>query len=106
MITVGKQYMVFKPKEKISSNGERMVTFSVGNSSYNKAIGAWENKGFINVCAKTNQVILDRNKVTISEITALDTSEYNEKQLVTIFVKLEGETQGNYEAIPSDELPF
>ena len=106
MISVGKQYMVFRPKEKTTNKGERMVTFAIGNSSYNKAADAWENKGFINVIAKTNQFISDRDKVTISKITGLDTSEYNDKQSVTIFVELEGETEGNYEAIPNDELPF
>ena len=106
MISVGKQYTIFKPKEKTTSKGERIVSFSIGNSSYNKSIGAWDNKGFINVIAKTNQFISDRDKVTIAKITGLDTSEYNEKQSVTIFVELEGETEGNYEAIPNDELPF
>ena len=106
MISVGKPYMVFKPKEKTNSNGERIVSFSIGNSSYNKSIEAWESKGFINVIAKTNQFINDRDKVTIAKINGLDTAEYNEKMSITIFVELEGETQGNYEAVPSDELPF
>lgn len=106
MITIGKSYMVFKPKEKTNNNGDRMVTFSLGNSNYNKAIGAWENKGFINVIARTNQFIQDRDRVTISKITGIDTNEYNEKQSVTIFVELEGEDQGNYEAVSSDDLPF
>lgn len=106
MISAGKSYMVFKPKEKTNSNGERIISFSIGNSSYNKGIGAYENKGFINVIAKTNQVISDRERVTIAKINSLDTSEYNEKLSITIFVELEGETQGNYEAVPSDELPF
>ena len=108
MISIGKSYMVFKPKEKTNSKGERIVSFSIGNSSYNKFTDAWENKGFINVCAKTNQSISDREKVTISKITALDTSEYNDKLNVTIFVELEGEgnIQENYEAVGSDSLPF
>lgn len=106
MISVGKQYMVFKPKEKNTSKGERIVSFSIGNSSYNKIADAWENKGFINVCAKTNQFINDRDKVTISKITGLDTGEYNGKQSVTIFVELEGETQENYEPVDSSDLPF
>jgi len=106
MISVGRQYMVFKPKEKTTSKGEHLVSFSIGNSSFNKIANAWENKGFINVIAKTNQFISDRDKVTISKITGLDTSEYEGKQNVTIFVELEGETEGNYEAIPNDELPF
>ena len=106
MITIGKSYTVFKPKEKNNNNGERMVSFSLGNSSYNKAIGAWENKGFVNVCAKTNQMIKDRDKIIISKITGLDTSEFNGKQSITIFVELEGEMSGNYEAIDSNDLPF
>ena len=85
-----------------------MVSFSLGNSSYNKAIGAFENKGFVNVCATTKQLIYDRDRVTISEITALDTSEYNGKQTVTIFVKLAGEElqQDNYQPINDSDLPF
>jgi hypothetical protein len=108
MISIGKQYMVFKPKEKTNNKGERIVSFSIGNSSYNKFADAWENKGFINVCAKTNQKIDDRDKVTISKITALDTSEYNDKQNVMIFVELEGEENApetNYASM-DDELPF
>lgn len=106
MITTGKSYMVFKPKEKINNNGERIMSFSIGNRTYNKGIGTYENKGFINVIAKTNQSISDRDRVTISKINSLDTNEYNGKQNVTIFVELEGETQGNYETVSSDELPF
>ena len=49
MISIGKQYIVFKPKEKTNNKGERIVSFSIGNSSYNKFADAWENKGFINV---------------------------------------------------------
>ena len=55
MISVGKQYTVFKPKEKTTSKGDRIVTFSIGNSTYNKAIGSFENKGFIfsnKICLK------------------------------------------------------
>ena len=112
MIAVGKSYMVFKPKEKTNSSGERIVSFSIGNSSYNKFADAWENKGFINVCAKTNQKIDDRDKVIISKITGLDTNEYDDKQIITIFVELEGElkanyeTATNYESTSGDELPF
>lgn len=106
MISIDKSYMVFKPKEKINSKGERIVSFSIGNSSYNQATGSWENKGFIYVCAKTNQTINDRDKVTIAKITGLDVSEYDGKHNTTIFVELAGETQNNYEAVSNDELPF
>lgn len=108
MISVGKQYTVFKPKEKTNSKGDRMVTFSIGNSTYNKAIGSFENKGFINVCANTKQLIYDRDRVTISEITAIDTNEYNGKQSITIFVKLSGEElqQDNYQPANESDLPF
>ena len=106
MISAGKPYMIFKPKEKTNSKGERIVTFSVGNSSFDRTMNTWSSKGFINVIAKTNQFLSDRDKVTISKITGIDTSEYNDKQSVTIFVELEGEQQGNYESIPNDDLPF
>lgn len=106
MISVGKSYTIFKPKEKTNSKGERIVTFSIGNSSFDKNMNTWNNKGFINIIAKTNQFLSDRDKVTISKITAIDTSEYNDKQSVTAFVELEGEQQGNYEAVESSELPF
>lgn len=108
MISTGKSYMVFKPKEKTNSNGDRIVSFSIGNSSFNKIANAWENKGFINVIAKTNQYINDRDKVTISKINGLDISEYNDKTSTTIFVELEGESdiQENYDSLSGDELPF
>ena len=106
MITIGKSYMIFKPKEKENSKGEKIVTFSIRNSAYDKLSNSWIQKGFINIIAKTNQFLSDRDKVTISKITAIDTSEYNDKQSVTAFVELEGEQQGNYEAVESSELPF
>lgn len=106
MISVGRAYVAFKPKEKKNNNGERIVSFSIGNSSYNRDLGTYENKGFVNVIAKTNQFISDRDRVTISKINSLDTNEYNGKQNLTIFVELEGETEGNYETVPNDELPF
>lgn len=108
MVSVGKQYMVFKPKEKTNSKGERVVSFSIGNSTYNKATNSWESKGFINVCVKTNQFINDRDKVTFSKITGLDTSVYDGKTSVIIYAELEGESaaQENYESIPESELPF
>lgn len=106
MISTGKSYMVFKPKEKTNSNGDRIVSFSIGNSSYNKEIGAYDNKGFINVIASTNQTIEDRDRVIISKINSIDTNEYNGKQNVTIFVELEGELDNNYEPVSGDELPF
>lgn len=105
MISAGKSYTIFKPKET-TVKGEKAVRFSIGNSSFNKETQNWENKGFINVTAITNQFISDRDRVTISEIVSIDTNEYNGKQTVSILVKLEGEKQGNYEAVPSDELPF
>lgn len=106
MISVGKSYMVFKPKEKTNSNGEKIVSFSIGNSSYNKEIGGYNNKGFVRVVATTNQFISDRDRITIAKINSLDTNEYDGKQYITIFVELEGEPKENYEAIPQDELPF
>lgn len=109
MISVGKSYMIFKPKEKENSKGEKIVTFSIGNSAFDRLSNTWIQKGFINVVAKTNQYLSDRDKVTISKITAIDTNEYNEKQSVTAFVELEGEQQAsqeNYEATSDFELPF
>lgn len=109
MISVGKSYTIFKPKEKTNSKGERIVMFSVGNSSFDRNSNSWNNKGFINIVAKTNQDISDRDKVTISKITAIDTNEYNGSQNVTAFVELEGEQQipqENYEAVSENELPF
>lgn len=108
MVSVGKKYMIFKPKEKTNNKGERVVSFSVGNSSYNKAMNTWDNKGFMNVCVKTNQVINDRDKVIFSEITDIDTNTYDGKTVVTFFAKLEGESsaQENYEAVEPDMLPF
>lgn len=108
MISIGKQYTVFKPKEKTNSKGERIVTFSIGNSSYNKFTNSYDNKGFINVCAITKQLIYDRDRVSIKEITALDTSEFNGKPSITIFVKLEGEEliEDNYNSTDSNDLPF
>ena len=109
MIVTGKAYTVFKPKEKTTSKGERIVSFSIGNSSFDRLSNTWINKGFINVVARTNQLISDRDKVTISKINSLDTNEYNGQQNITIFVELEGEMQApqeNYEAVPNDELPF
>lgn len=96
MISIEKMHTVFKPKEKISSKGDRIVLFSLGNSVFDKTNNSWTNKGFINVVAKTNQLISDRDKVKISKITGIDTTEFNGKQNVTIFVELEGENQTDY----------
>jgi len=107
MISKGNTYTVFKPKD-IMVKGEKGVKFSVGNSSFNKNSNSWENKGFINVVAITNQDISDRDKVKITEINSIDTNEYNGKTSVTIFVELEGESnnQENYNSLSGDELPF
>jgi len=107
MISKGNAYTVFKPKD-IMVKGEKGVKFSIGNSSFNKSTNSWENKGFINVVAITNKDISDRDKVKITEINSVDTSEYNGKTSVTIFVELEEElnTQENYNSLSSDELPF
>ena len=71
MISKGNTYTVFKPKD-IMVKGEKGVKFSVGNSSFNKNSNSWENKGFINVVAITNQNISDRDKVKITEINSID----------------------------------
>lgn len=105
MISAGKSYTIFKPKET-TIKGEKGYAFSIGNSNYNKATGEWNNKGFINILATTNQFLSDRDKVTIAKITGADTNEYKGKTTVTLFVLLEGEEQGNYEAVESDMLPF
>ena len=106
MITIGKQYMVFKPKEKLNSKGERIVYFSIGNSSFDKTTNSWISKGFINVVAKSNQVIEDRQKVIFSEINSIDTNEYEGRQTVTLFVTLSGEKPTGYEAVSGSDLPF
>lgn len=105
MISVGKTYTIFKPKET-KIKGEKGYAFSIGNSDYNKATGEWINKGFINILATTNQFLSDRDKVTIAKITGADTNEYKGNTNVTLFVLLEGELEANYEPTSDDELPF
>ena len=107
MISKGNSYTVFKPKD-IMVKGEKGVKFSIGNSSFNKSTNNWENKGFINVVVITNKDISDRDKVKITEINSVDTSEYNGKTSVTIFVEIEGDSnnQENYNSLSGDELPF
>lgn len=109
MISKGNAYTVFKPKD-IMVKGEKAVKFSIGNSSFNKNSKSWENKGFINVVAITNQEISDRDKVKITEINSIDTNNYNGTTSVTIFVGIEGDSgfnnQENYNSLSGDELPF
>lgn len=106
MISKGNTYTAFKPKD-IMIKEEKGVKFSIGNSSFNKSTNSWENKGFINVVAITNQDISDRDKVKISAINSVDTNEYNGKMSVTIFVELEEPSiQENYNSLSGDELPF
>ena len=112
MISAGKSYMIFKPKEKTNSKGEREVSFSIGNSVYNKETKTYTNNGFVYVTAKTNQYLSDKDKVTVSKIISVNPTIYYDREtnkpVASGFftIELEGEQQGNYEAVPNDELPF
>ena len=116
-LVVGKEYMIFNPKEKIGNEGKREISFGIGNNYYDKEAKAWKTESFLNVTAKTNQRLSNKDKVTISKILSANPTIYfsqrEQKQVpsgfFTVELKGEGEVteqQNNYEAVSSDDLPF
>ena len=114
MIKIGKEYMIFKPKENVN-NGEREVSFSIGHNEYNKGTKTYTQNRFARITAKTNQFLSDRDKIIISKIISVNPTIYYDKDTDEpiasgfFIVELEGEkkeSETNYESTDSDELPF
>lgn len=106
MISKDREYKIFNPKEYADKKGNKYYRFSISDSKKNLQTNEWESLGFCNVMAYTEDVLFDRDKVKITEISGVEKNVYNDKVQLNIIAKIEKVSDDFIELGDDEPLPF